>query len=152
MAYFRETHPMSNEFAEFYKKQADLDLKIINSDTREEFPLHVFPIPIQQIVKDQHDKLNFPISYTVCSLLFAASVATGKTYKLRYRWDVKANLFIVLLGKPGTNKSPPVEFAIKPILNKDKKSFHKYEKLMDEYENLSNSNSKKKICMEILET
>jgi hypothetical protein len=129
-----ETRRLPSAFAENMQKEAFENMSELKPKPKVHFPIDFFPEQIQNIVNELNKKLNFPIDFAACSMLYAASVAIGNTCKLRYLWDEKPNLFMILVGKPGTNKSHPVEFAIKPILERDAILFKEYESLIEEFE------------------
>jgi hypothetical protein len=93
-----------------------------------EFPVEAFPHSIQEVILELRDKLNFPVDYTGTSILFAASVAIGDAVKVRVKdgWVEQATLFIALVGRPGSNKSHPMEFAIRPLQERDSINFENY--------------------------
>lgn len=129
-----ETRGLTSSFAEQMQIEALENMSEMELKPKLHFPIESFPKQIQNIVKELNEKLNFPVDFTACSMLYAASVAIGNTYKLRYLWDEKPNLFMIIVGKPGTNKSHPVEFAIKPILEKDATLFKEFDSLSEQFE------------------
>ncbi len=92
------------------------------------FPIEALPLSIQQIITTTNQTLNFPIDYIGASLLYATSVAIGNTHiaQIKNGFQQSAVLYLALVGRAGTNKSAPLEFALKPIFNKDKKAFDTY--------------------------
>lgn len=95
------------------------------------FPLTVFPPEVQEIIKQTHKCLNFSVDHISSSLLFAASIAIGNsiTVEIKNEWVDKAILYIAIVGKPGTNKSAPLKYALRPLFDRDRKELKKYEKL-----------------------
>ena len=75
------------------------------------FPLDVFPVQIRTIILKMHEYLNFPIDYTACSMLCAIATGIGNTHILRFKkgWYVKCIMYMALVGRPGSNKSPPLK-------------------------------------------
>jgi hypothetical protein len=110
------------------------------------FPVDVFPLPFQQIIKATNKDLNFPIDFIGASMLFAASVAIGNTYRAEWKngWQESAVLYLSLVGNKGTNKSHPLSFALKPIEEFDKINFSRYQKEKKEYEYLFKLTTKDK--------
>ena len=100
------------------------------------FPVEVFPSQVQTIIKETHRCLNFTVDHIAASLLFVASVAVGNSVivEIKNEWLDKAILYIAIVGKPGTNKSAPLKYAFKPLVDRDKKSLQKYEKQRAAYE------------------
>ena len=95
------------------------------------FPMTVFPPEVQEIIKQTHKCLNFSVDHISSSLLFAASIAIGNsiTVEIKNEWVDKAILYIAIVGKPGTNKSAPLKYALRPLFDRDRKELKKYEKL-----------------------
>lgn len=94
------------------------------------FPVESFPLPIQKFIRETHRCLNFPIEFIGSSLISVAAIMIGNTYKVEVMkgWTEKAVIYMALVGRPGTTKSPALKFALKPIMNIDKDSFKKYNK------------------------
>jgi hypothetical protein len=99
------------------------------------FPVDVFPLLVQKIINATNESLNFPIDFIGASMMYAVSVATGNTHKVRIMkgYEQSAVLYLALVGKAGTNKTHPISFALKPINEKDKNSFQEYRKLAAEF-------------------
>jgi len=100
------------------------------------FPVKVFPEQIQQIINETNRCLNFPIDFISAAILFTASVAIGNAYKVKIKndWIESLVLYIAIVGKPGTNKSHPLSWALKPLETINHQNFEKYEKERTEYE------------------
>lgn len=100
------------------------------------FPVEAFPEPVQQIIKATNESQNFPIDFTGASILFAGSVAIGNTHRVEVQtdWLESAVLYIALVGRPGTNKTHPLNWAVKPIREHDTRTHSQYEQLRKEYE------------------
>ena len=103
----------------------------------DEFPLSVFPEPIQHIVNDYHTELNYPKSFIAASLLLAVSSAIGNSRRINVKssWSENASLFMALVGEPGSIKSHPISSALGPIQELDHRSIEKYNLAIDEYNN-----------------
>lgn len=97
------------------------------------FPVEVFPIHVQDIINETNRCLNFQKDHIASSLLFVASIAIGNSLVVNFKngWKDKAILYMALVGKPGTNKSAPLKFAMTPIDERDAREMLKYK---DEYE------------------
>ena len=106
------------------------------------FPIEAFPKPIQEIIIATNESLKFPIDFTGASILFAASVAIGNSYKIKAPegWISSAVIYIALVGKPGTNKSHPISFTLKPIQKIDSFNYEKYKREKREFDRLSKLN------------
>lgn len=80
-------------------------------------PLDVFPAKVQEIILDLAAEDNFPLEYTAVAMLSAVSAAIGNTRHIRLKpsWESNPSLYIILVGEPGQGKTPPLDFAYKPI-------------------------------------
>jgi hypothetical protein len=110
------------------------------------FPVEVFPLPIQEIIKATNESLNFPIDFIGASMLYAVSVAIGNTHKVEIMkgWSENTVLYLSLVGRPGTNKSHPFSFALKPIEQRDNLKFLKYQKEKQEYDTIAKLTKKER--------
>ena len=110
------------------------------------FPVDVFPLSIQQIIKDTHTYLNFPIDFIGASILYAASVAIGNTHKVEVKrgWLESAVIYMAIVARSGVNKSHPLSFALQPITDLDKITYREYEQLRQEYEKVNNISKKER--------
>lgn len=99
------------------------------------FPVEMFPPLIQQIIQTTAETLNFPVDFTGASILYASAVSIGNTHRIEVKsgWTETAVLYVAIVGRPGTNKSHPLTFAIQPILDRDKVTYHEYREKMKEY-------------------
>lgn len=97
-------------------------------------PLDVFPCEIQEIILDLYKFENFNIEYTIGSVLSATAVAIGNSYAIRIRpeWYSSPSLYLILIGRPGMGKTPPIDFAFRPIRDNDELELKSYKlKLKD---------------------
>lgn len=106
------------------------------SDDIPEFPAYVFPDAVQEIISKAHYGMNFPLDYIGSSLIVAAGAAVGNSIQVQVlsTWIEKPVIYMAIVGEPGTNKSAPLEFAIKPLEERDDKEMEKYDKLWAKYE------------------
>ncbi len=102
------------------------------------FPSGIFPEAIQQIINETNRSLEFPIDFIAASMLYAASVAIGNTYKVEIKKGFQENsvLYIAIVARAGTNKSHPLSFAIQPIVEHDKTTYKQYEVKKREYDRI----------------
>ena len=73
--------------------------KSLNSD----FPYHVFPKAIQQIIEETHRCLKFPVDYISSSIIYACSVSIGVTHKAQIMngWQESAVVYLAIVGYSG---------------------------------------------------
>lgn len=100
-----------------------------------EFPINILPPLLKNIITETHKALNFPVSYIGMSLLTAIATAIGDTcwLKVKTEWMERPLLYVALLGNPGSVKSHPMKFAMKPILERDIQSRKLYSEQLKEY-------------------
>ncbi len=100
------------------------------------FPVEVFPQPVQEIINATNKNLEFPIDFIGTSILYAASVAIGNSYRVLIKRDFEetALLYLAIVARPGTNKTHPLSWAIKPLCDSDAKTYRAYELALAEYE------------------
>ena len=81
------------------------------------FPLDAFPERVQTIILDMVRYENFKVEYLAPAMLSAVSSALGGTYYVRVKgqWITNAALYIIMVGRPGLGKTPPLEAAFCPI-------------------------------------
>jgi hypothetical protein len=102
-----------------------------------DFPIHVFPAQLQEIINCYCTTLNLNIDYAAVSVLYAFSVALGGHYSLVVKrgWHELPTLFIALVGKPGINKSGPISIFTQPLENLERSMFRRF---IEEYEAFKN--------------
>jgi len=100
-----------------------------------DFPVSVFPQPIREIIHGTNEALNFPIDFVACSMIYAASTAIGNSTKVRVNnsWIDGTTVYMALIGKPGTNKTHPLVFGLRAIMQRDRATFKEYEQARDQY-------------------
>ena len=103
------------------------------------FPFDVFPEQIQQIIEATNNCLNFPIDFIGASMLYAASVAIGNTHwvEIKRGFQERAVIYLAIVGRPGTNKSHPLTFALNPIYERDNFTYREYETKKKAYDTSS---------------
>ena len=88
----------------------------------------IMPTQIQSIVLAYHRYENYVTDFLITSLLSAAATAIGNSFRLRIKglWTTNPALYIVLFGKPGLGKTPPIEAAYHPIRKIDEVRLRQY--------------------------
>lgn len=101
------------------------------------FPLDAFPQKVQSIILDMVRYENFKVEYLAPAMLSAASSALGGTYYVRVKgqWITNAALYIIMVGRPGLGKTPPLEMAFRPIRKSDNEKLEKFKADMTAYQN-----------------
>ncbi len=99
-------------------------------------PLDALPEKMQDMVLALHREENYSIEYTIASLLMAASTAIGNAVSIRIKggWTSSPMLYLILVGRPGMGKTPPLDFAFHPIQKRDTEQTRKYMKEKEIYD------------------
>ena len=94
-----------------------------------DFPLEVFPQTMQSVILDMARYESCEAEFIATAMLSAVSAALGGTYRIRIKgeWQSNAALYIILVGRPGLGKTPPLEAAYRPIRKHDYALFKAYE-------------------------
>lgn len=108
-----------------------------------DFPIHIFPQQLQQIIRSYCTILNLNLDYAAVSVLYAFSVALGGHYSLTVKrgWNELPTLFVALVGKPGINKSGPISIFTQPLEKLERDLFKRF---LDEYSTFKKGRSAKK--------
>lgn len=109
-------------------------------------PLNAFPVKIQDMILVLSRQENYSIEYMMASLLVAMSTAIGNAVNIRIRggWISNSALYMILVGRPGMGKTPPLDFAFRPIRKHDAQAVKQFKLEMEQYNNLIKSNKGKK--------
>ena len=99
-------------------------------------PLDAFPDKIQEIILNLARYENFNVEYTASIILSAVATAIGNSCHIRIKgeWKTCPSLYMMLVGRPGLGKTPPLGFIYKPINEYDDRLHEKYNEEYDEYE------------------
>ena len=116
------------------------------------FPVDVFPKIIQEVAYEAYNKFQFSLDYLGAGMLTAISSSIGNSLKVEVKngWNEKANLFTVIVGRPGDSKSHALNFCFKPIHIKENLLFSEYSKLLIEYEDELKTDTKTKVRKPLL--
>lgn len=111
-----------------------------------EFPIAVFPRGIQEIIQDLERENGFPGPYTAAALFHAFASAIGNSCVCRFmeNWITAPILFTAIVGGPGSMKTHPVSFAMKPLARRDSMSLADYSRRLDSYRKASPENREAK--------
>ena len=108
------------------------------------FPLDVFPQAVQSVILDMDRYENYKTEFIATAMLSAVSAALGGTYRIRIKgeWQSNAALYIILVGRPGLGKTPPLEAAYRPIRKHDYAMFKAYESELEAWKAAGESGRK----------
>ena len=109
-------------------------------------PLDAFPVKIQDMILALSRQENYSIEYMMASLLITVSTAIGNAVNIRIRggWISNPALYMILVGRPGMGKTPPLDFAFRPIRKHDAKIIKQFKLDMEHYNSLVENGKAKK--------
>ena len=117
-----------------------------SNDTAENaaFPIEELPNLFKRYSLEASEAIGCPICYISCALLaFAAGlIGTSRKVRLRPEWEQFCNLWIMLVGRPASKKSPALNAISKFIDDIEKQNYKDYEreKLLYELEKVRYEN------------
>lgn len=82
-----------------------------------EFPTNIFPEKIENLIDALYINVGFEKSVSASAMLFAVSTIIGnsKSIKVKTPWIDTPNLWIAIVGKRGTMKTPTIKFPLTPL-------------------------------------
>ncbi len=88
----------------------------------EPFPLDVLPSSLADLCRAGARALNCPVDYFAVAALGLAGGVIGRTVSLKMTttWELTANLFIAIVGPPGSKKSPALKIMAGPLFAIDR--------------------------------
>ncbi len=101
-----------------------------------EFPVDVFPRPIQRYIEDGSTVINVPLDMIAVPFLgFAAGViGNTRTVIVKPGWSERVNLWLAVIGDPGTGKSPANDYARKPLDDLQNDAWERHQEELREWE------------------
>lgn len=123
-----DSESFDNDFEAKMRKFADAEALEASKTKKNEFPISILPARLQEIIISLNETLNFPNDFTATSMLYAASVCNGKSCKVKFQngWTDIGSFYFALVGKAGTIKTHPLNFALKPIKKRDADAYNDY--------------------------
>lgn len=116
------------------------DGKVIHHQTfaqmsKKSFPMGIFPPRLRSILEEVSEDRQFPLDYLSASVLWLMSVLVGACAYLRTTLGkTYANIYLMLVGLQGANKSAPLAWATEYLHHLDYEALVNYEKDMAQYE------------------
>ncbi|WP_283118448.1 DUF3987 domain-containing protein [Alistipes finegoldii] len=109
-------------------------------------PLEVFPQKVQEIIFNLATYENFNIEFSASIVLSAVAAAIGNACQIQIKgnWRTSPSIYMMLVGRPGLGKTPPLSFLYRPIHEQDDRMFEQYLQECDEYERALATASKSK--------
>ena len=128
------------------------DFTQLTQNNKNSFPIDVFPKTTQEFAYESYNKFQFSLDYLGAGMLAAISSSIGNSLKVEVKngWNEKANLFTVIVGRPGDSKSHALNCCFLPIHIKENLLFSEYSKLLLEYEDELRTDAKTKLRKPLL--
>ena len=99
------------------------------------FPIGTFPYGLRKILEQTSRDRKFPIDYLCGSVLWVVSVLIGAgSFLITSLGKTFANIFLMLVGVQGANKSAPLTWATEFLHKLDDAALLKLEQELAEYE------------------
>jgi hypothetical protein len=94
------------------------------------FPHEIFPARIKTFYEQTTAAINCPGDYVGCGILACASIAIGNTsvVEIKKGWQEGANLYLAIIGEPGSKKTPALILSLNPIFEIQKIHKENFEK------------------------
>ena len=110
-----------------------------------DYPINIFPEKIENLIIRLHDAVGFEKSVTASTMLFVVSTIIGnsKNIKIKNTWIDTPNLWIAIVGKRGTMKTPTINFPIKALQKDELEYAEAYTKEIESYNRLDSDQQKK---------
>ena len=85
------------------------------------FQLAYFRQKIQRIISEVHECHNYLTDYIAAAILTAIAVGIGNTHlaQIKQGWIESPILYMALIGRPGANKSHPLELCNETVSDYD---------------------------------
>lgn len=127
------------------KEQEPKEQIAINKDHLQ-FPIDIFPKPIQSYILECAQTLNMSIDYMGCSLIWLISLSIGNSIQIEIKrgWREIATVWIAVVGKAGIGKTPSISKAIFPVEKLNNKEIASFIKEYEKYEFYEKLNKKEK--------
>jgi hypothetical protein len=118
--------------------------KIVINKSDLEFPIDIFPKPIQSYILECSETLDSSIDYMGCSLLWMISLSIGNAMQIEVKkgWRELATIWVAIVGKAGIGKTPSISNIIFPIEKINNREIANFIKEYEKYEFYSNLSKK----------
>ena len=85
--------------------------------TQTDFPISIFPLPIQKYFIEANSTLDSNIDYMCCSMLWGISSIIGNSCNIEVKsgWKEYVNIWIACVGSAGVGKTPSISMATRPF-------------------------------------
>lgn len=101
----------------------------------EPFPIEALPGPMRRMAEAVALSMPCPVDMPACTMLAAASAAIGATRQLKVKtsWYELPRLWLAVVARPGSKKSPSAKNVLGPIRRAQKRLRREHEAAMEKY-------------------
>ncbi|KUO95206.1 YfjI family protein [Ferroacidibacillus organovorans] len=135
----RDTAKRLSEEQEWQRNQgsrrADIPPVPLRQMPVEPFPINVFPERLRCFITEAAKSLNCPPDFVALSMLSVAGSCIGTSAAIRAKadWIEFARIWSIILGDPGSGKTPPLELVMHPIHEWQNKRADEYKRALEDY-------------------
>ena len=99
------------------------------------FPIYALPPVMAEFAQQCAEAMGCPIEYVVLPMLAVAASAIGNTRLLQIKnaWKVPAILWVCVIGKSGTGKSPPADHVLESLKKRQSDKFRECQQAQEPY-------------------
>ncbi len=100
------------------------------------FPLDVLPISLGELCEGIAAAMNCPVDFPAVFLVAIASGAMAYSRRLRIKnsWEESGELFVAVVGEPGSGKSPAMDIVSRPLQNAQEEMFAEHGERVADWE------------------
>lgn len=126
------------------ENEPKVNIKINKKDL--EFPIDIFPQPIQTYISECSATLNSNVDYMGCSLIWLISLCLGNSMKIEIKkgWNEIGTVWMAVVGKAGIGKTPSISNIIFPLEKQNNREISNYIKEYEKYEHYESLTAKEK--------
>ncbi len=101
-----------------------------------EFPLDVFPEPVRRYITDGAEAINVPPEMIAVPFLGFTAGVMGNTRAVVVKpgWIERPNLWLAVIGDPGSGKSPGLDYARQPLDDLQREAWERHRAEVAEHE------------------
>ena len=107
-----------------------------------EFPFNKFPEDLRQLVEKMGEAYGVTSACVASSMITVVSAAIGNTVRVKVKdsWNEPIFIWMAILGKTGSGKTPFVRSLLNPVFKKQNESVRDYKKMEAVYIKTKKSN------------
>lgn len=114
---------------------------LITSNKKSEFPIEIFPKPIQSYILEANSTLDSNIDYISCAILWGLSSIIGNSCNIEVKagWKEYCNIWIACVGSAGVGKTPSISMGTRPFEQLNSELITSYPRRLEAWKNSHDS-------------